>query len=266
MQRDRSDPLLFDPEPERTFRRRRAQQRLAELATMEGQQLTPAQIEARIEAQVLERLAQRVLQQEQQDATRSLRDLTSATMSYDYPGSIAYPTVAGVNFELRPGFINMVNQNQYGGSALEDPHAHLERFIRVCNTFTSPNIPANVIRMRLFPFSLRDTAEEWLNSQPQGSITSWDDLAEKFTTKFFPKSLLRKMKNDIIIFAQTEAENLYESWERFKRLLRKCPQHNMSKAEQVARFYDGLLYSAKSNLDAAANGEFDALHPKQGMI
>src|ERR1044072_6328180 len=142
MQRDRSDPLPFDPEPERTFRRRRAQQRLAELATMEGQQLTPAQIEARIEAQVLERLAQRVLQQEQQDATRSLRDLTSATMSYDYPGSIAYPTVAGVNFELRPGFINMVNQNQYGGSALEDPHAHLERFIRVCNTFTSPNIPA----------------------------------------------------------------------------------------------------------------------------
>src|ERR1044072_1959190 len=264
MQRDRSDPLPFDPEPERTFRRRLAQQRLAELATMEGQQLTPGQIEARIEAQVLEHLAQRVLQQEQQDATRSLRDLTSATMSYDYPGSIAYPTVAGVNFELRPGFINMVNQNQYGGSALEDPHAHLERFIRVCNTFTSPNIPANVIRMRLFPFSLRDTAEEWLNSQPQGSITSWDDLAEKFTTKVFPKSLLRKMKNDIIIFAQTEAENLYESWERFKKLLIKCPQHNMSKAEQVARFYDGLLYSAKSNLDAAARGEFDALQPQAG--
>src|ERR1044072_4209370 len=185
MQRDHSDPLLFDSEPERTFLRRRAQQRLAELATMGERQPTPAEIEVRIEAQVLERVSQRVLQQEQQDATRSLRDLTSASMSYDYPGSIAYPTVAGVNFEMRPGFINMVSQSQYGGSALEDPHAHLERFIRVCNTFTSHNIPANVIRMRLFPFSLRDTAEEWLNSQPQGSIISWDDLAEKFTTKFF---------------------------------------------------------------------------------
>ena len=50
------------------------------------------------------------------------------------------------------------------------------------------------------------------------------------------------MKNDIISF----------------------PQHNMTKADQVARFYDGLLYSAKSNLDAAANGEFDALQPQAG--
>ena len=52
--------------------------------------------------------------------------------------------------------------------------------------------------------------------------------------------------------------------ERFKKLLRRCPQHNLTQAEQISKFYDGLLYSAKSNLDAAASGEFDALRPQAG--
>src|ERR1044072_198971 len=180
------------------------------------------------------------------------------------PKSLVFPNNSIDHFELRLSFIHLVGQNQYGGSALEDPHSHLERFIRNCNTYKVNNVPTDTIRLSLFPFSLRDAAEDWLNSQPQGSITSWDDLAEKFTTKFFPRSLLRKMKNDIMTFAQSDTENLYEAWERFKKLLRKCRQHNLNQAEQVARFYDGLLYSAKSNLDAAANWEFDALQPQVG--
>src|ERR1044072_9752949 len=56
---------------------------------------------------------------------------------------------------------------------------------------------------------------------------------------------------------------MYEALERFKKLLRKCPQHNLTLAQQVERFYDGLSASARANLDAAANGEFDAL-PAQG--
>src|ERR1044072_5315269 len=64
-------------------------------------------------------------------------------------------------------------------------------------------------------------------------------------------------------FTQLDSENLYEALERFKRLLRKCPQHNLTLAQQVEIFYDGLSDSARANLDAAANGEFDSL-PVQG--
>lgn len=260
-QEEGTDPFFFDPEPERTLRRRLAQQRLA---TNMGERLTEEEIEARIEQRVAERLAQREQELQLENATRSLRDLTFATMSYEYPGSIVSPENEGT-FELRPAFISLISQHQYGGGALEDPHAHMERFIRNCNTYKVNNVSPDTIRLSLFPFSLRDVAEEWLNSQPQGSITSWGDLAEKFTTRFFPRALLRKMRNDIMTFAQTEMENLYEAWERFKKLLRKCPQHNLTQAEQIARFYDGLLYSAKATLDAAANGEFDALLPQAGQ-
>jgi hypothetical protein len=67
------------------------------------------------------------------------------------------------------------------------------------------------------------------------------------------------MRNEIINFAQSESEDLYEAWERFKKLLRKFPQHNLSQAKQVAKFNDGLLYYVNSTFDAVVNGEFDAL-------
>src|ERR1044072_8328290 len=225
MRRSRSELVSYDLEPERILYRSRAQQRLAQVVTtvdndLNGDNLTP-EMEARIEACVQERLAARMQEQEQLNARRSLRDLTSTTMSYDYPGSIVYPNMEGANFELRPAFIHLVNQHQFGGSSLEDPHAHLERFIWNCNTYTSTTVPTETIRLKLFPFSVRDAAEEWLNSQPQGSIATWEDLAEKFTTKFVPRAMLRKMMNDITTFAQLETENLHEAWERFKRLVRK---------------------------------------------
>ena len=89
MRRNKSEPLLFDPELERTIRRRRAHQRLVEATAMEcnGGGVPNPEEEARIEAAVQERLAQRLQEQQLRDATRSLRDKTAASMSYNYPGS-----------------------------------------------------------------------------------------------------------------------------------------------------------------------------------
>src|ERR1044072_2273704 len=266
MRRNKSEPLLYDPEPELTIRRKRAHQRL--VAAMAGNggggPIPNPEEEARIAALVEEGIALRLQEQQQRDATRSLRDQTTAAMSYNYPGSIVSPNAGGQHFELRPSFISLVLQDQFGGSSKENPHAHLERFVRNCSTYHVQNVTPEMIMLSSFPFSLRDAAEEWLNSQPQGSITTWDDLAGKFIFKFVPRDVLRKQKEEIASFAQSGAENLHEAWERFKRLLRKCPQHGFSEAEQINKFYDGLLYSMKSTLDAAANGEFDALSPQAG--
>ena len=97
MRRNNSESLIFDPEPECTIHRRLAQQRLADLAAManSGDGNLNAEMEAHIEAQVQARLAQRLQEQEQQNAKPSLRDLTAASMTYDYPGSIVFPTIEG---------------------------------------------------------------------------------------------------------------------------------------------------------------------------
>ena len=85
----------------------------------------------------------------------------------------------------------------------------------------------NAIRLRLFQFSLRDKARAWLKSLPQGTLTTWDMVAKKFLEKYFPPAKSAKMRNDITSFTQADGESFYESWERYKELLAKCPHHGI---------------------------------------
>ena len=47
---------------------------------------------------------------------------------------------------------------------------------------------------------------------------------------------------------------MYESWERFKELQRKCPHHGLPTWLIVQIFYNGLTHSMKTTVDAAAGG------------
>ena len=58
----------------------------------------------------------------------------------------------------------------------------------------------DVIRIRLFPFSLKEKAKLWLISKPSDSITSWDDLSNKFLARFFPSAKAEKLRIDISSF------------------------------------------------------------------
>ena len=112
--------------------------------------------------------------------------------------------------------------------------------------------------MKLFAFvcflSLRDKAKNWLNSLAPNSITSWEDLVQKFLSKFFPPAKTAKMRIEINNFAQYEGETLYEAWERYKELLRRCPHHGLPKWMQVHNFYNGLSGTTRTLIDASAGG------------
>ena len=69
---------------------------------------------------------------------------------------------------------------------MDDPNLHITNFLQLCDTIKVNEASEDVIWLRLFPFSLKDRAKQWLQSQPQGSITTWDDLVIKFLTKYFP--------------------------------------------------------------------------------
>lgn len=96
----------------------------------------------------------------------------------------------------------------------------------------------------------------WLNSFPTGSITTWDDLAQKFLAKFFPSAKTMKMRNDITSFMQLDAKSLYEAWERYKDLLRCYLHHGLLKWLQVQMFYNGLSGQVQTTIDTAAGRAF----------
>ena len=157
--------------------------------------------------------------------TKALMDFSQPKIN-DIQSSIVRPAITANTFEIKPGTIQMVqNSVQFGGSPTEDPNMHIRNFIEICDTFKFNNVSEDAVKLRLFPFSLRDKAKGWSHSLPAGSITTWKELAQKFLTKLFPMAKTAAIKNALTQFAQQTGESLCKAWERYKEMLRKCPHH-----------------------------------------
>ena len=140
----------------------------------------------------------------------ALRDYFGPIVADNYSG-IRRQAINAKNFELKPGLNNMAHQNQYGVLAHEDPNVHLAIFLEIANMIKMNDVTEVAMRMRLFPFSLRDKAREWLQSLQPGSIGTWEELAQRFLSKFFPLSNTSQLRGKIAQFWQMDFELLYEA-------------------------------------------------------
>ena len=136
----------------------------------------------------------------------------------------------------------------------ENTNMHLTNFIELCDTIKYNGVTEEALRLRLFMLSLGDRAKHWLKSQPPDSITSWNDLVQKFLTKFFPPAKIAQLVQEINTFRQLVGENLAEAWERFHELLRRCPYHRLTRWMQVHTFYNSLRDVTKTVIDVLAGG------------
>ncbi|GKD41654.1 MAK10-like protein [Tanacetum coccineum] len=64
------------------------------------------------------------------------------------------------------------------------------------------------MRLRLFQFSLRDQASNWLKSLSARSITTWEDLTTHFLAQLFPPRRTAKLHTDILMFQKHQGESL----------------------------------------------------------
>src|ERR1051325_10770019 len=127
--------------------------------------------------------------------------------------SIAAPAIARNNFELKPSLLSAVQQNQFSGSPTGDPNLHLSVFVQYAYTVKANGVNPEAIRLRLFPFSVRDRACAWLQSLPSNSITTWDELKKVFLARYFPPSKTAMLRANINGFRQKHNESLFEAWE-----------------------------------------------------
>ncbi|KAL5564932.1 hypothetical protein UlMin_028096 [Ulmus minor] len=211
MSRQDRDLASFDPEIERTFRRRRREQlglrQVLEMADREG-----------------ENNEREVVLDDRDRALNAFAQLNLDGLN----SSIVQPEIEALHFELKPVMFQMLQ--------------------------TINGVTDDILKLKLFPYSLRDRARAWLNSLPSDSITTWNNLAEKFLMKYFPPTKNAKLRNDITSFQQLEGESLYETWERYKELLRRCPHHGIPFWIQMETFYNGLNAQTRTIVDAASNG------------
>ncbi|GJV04461.1 gypsy/ty3 retroelement polyprotein [Tanacetum coccineum] len=104
--------------------------------------------------------------------------------------------------------------------------------------------------LRAFPVSLTEAASRWLRNQPSGSITTWEVLKTKFLNKYCPPARTAKKMEEINNFQQEPDKSLFRTWERFKELLMKCPQHYLTDMQEVILFYNGLDVPTRQILDS----------------
>jgi len=131
---------------------------------------------------------------------------------------------------------------------------HLHNVCMRCDTIKLNGVSADTNPLRLFPFSMRDRARDWLQNEAVNALVTWDALSNAFLSKYFPPKKTAKLRANIITFTQLHDESLYEAWERLKDLQCQRPHHGIPDWLLVQTFYDVLDQTLKMSIDIAASG------------
>src|SRR5215216_7042896 len=97
----------------------------------------------------------------------------SNTNSNDFIGTLLDPpTSSADSCDINTALLNLVMKDQFSGTPNEDVVSHLNTFVELCDMQNKKYVDNDVVKMKLFPFSLRDFAKNWFSSLPRNSIDS----------------------------------------------------------------------------------------------
>ncbi|GJW80743.1 putative reverse transcriptase domain-containing protein [Tanacetum coccineum] len=132
----------------------------------------------------------------------------------DYGLGVARPKIKeNDNFELKGQFLKELRTNTFSGLDHEDANEHIEKVLEIVDLFHIPKY-----------YKRRQVMLE--------------------PSRFHNK--IEKINN----FQQEPNENLYQAWDQFKELLKKCPQHYLTEMQEVVLFYNGLDVPTRQILDS----------------
>nr|GFA47364.1 reverse transcriptase domain-containing protein [Tanacetum cinerariifolium] len=151
-------------------------------------------------------------------------------------GPIAPIAFQATNFGLKNDMIQQVQKSyQFHKLSGNDANKHLDKFLHVTECIK-------------------------VNGEFYHHI---EQMAKMFLGKYFPPSMVTKLRNEITNFCQRPDESLFEAWERYKLSIDCCPNHNMLPVTQIDTFYNGLTLRHRDTINAAAGGTFMKRRPKE---
>ncbi|CAL8993219.1 unnamed protein product, partial [Prunus brigantina] len=107
------------------------------------------------------------------DDNRALEDYAQPIIP-NSPSCILLPTEAR-NYELKSSHFHMLPS--FYGLPNEDPLSHIKEFYNVVSGLPLQGVSEANLRMRVFPYTLKDRAKNWLMTLAPGSLTTWDAVA-----------------------------------------------------------------------------------------
>ncbi|GJV81801.1 reverse transcriptase domain-containing protein [Tanacetum coccineum] len=200
----RTSPLAYDSEVERSARLRRKAVR---------------QFSTNLDFAGLEELFTEMSDDDANGAESPPRGVDSYYRpgNFEDPSPIVYPAAANggaSNFKIQPNLIAILPVFR----GREEPYAHLREFFSIADTYQVNNTTKDGVRLRLFPFSLKDQAKVWFTSLEPGSIHSWSQMQSAFLDEFYSISKTAAIRNKIKSFRQIPSEQFHEAFNRLKEL------------------------------------------------
>nr|GEX57526.1 reverse transcriptase domain-containing protein [Tanacetum cinerariifolium] len=156
---------------------------------------------------------------------RTMEELLQAPTE-GYGEAIVIPEINADHFEIKTNLLQLVQANPYHGFERENLHTHINNFKRITPTLKFRDVPNDVIKLMMFPYSLEGDARVWYDKEPPNSNLTWEDL----------------------------------------EMLRACPHHGFTELTQIDTFYNGLNENDQDSLNAVAGGNLlskttrEALH------
>ncbi|GJX88037.1 hypothetical protein Tco_0340051 [Tanacetum coccineum] len=86
--------------------------------------------------------------------------------------------------EIQGTFLVKIRDDAFNGNVGENTFKHIDKFLEIVGPIKINGLTQDRFRLSVFPVSLAGAASEWFTKECLGSITTWDNMVEKFILKF----------------------------------------------------------------------------------
>ncbi|GJY14014.1 reverse transcriptase domain-containing protein [Tanacetum coccineum] len=140
---------------------------------------------------------------------RTMEELLQAPTK-GYGEAIVISEVNADHFEIKTNLLQLVQANPFHGFERENPHTHINNFKRITSTLKFRDVPNDVIKLMMFPYSLEGAARVWMNTTSRESSSKTDDkidkladqiltLVEIVTKKFVTPATVKAVEESCVI-------------------------------------------------------------------
>nr|GEW64834.1 reverse transcriptase domain-containing protein [Tanacetum cinerariifolium] len=140
---------------------------------------------------------------------RTMEELLQAPTE-GYGEAIVIPEINADHFEIKTNLLQLVQANPYNGFERENPHTHINNFKWITSTLKFRDVPNDVIKLMIFPYSLQGSARVWENASKTDDridklVDQISTLVNIFAKKVVTPALVKVVEESCVTYGGPHA-------------------------------------------------------------